>query len=156
MRHFFLTLFHTTSRTSTLLLVLRNKLLFLEWVITLITRKSRDTKVINSTLIFKSFIRPDAHQSLDPVLVALLKGGAVHLSQLDGVEADELGLDLLQQSFNLPLLPLLHAAIWVRIQTIEVWLARTCRWKEIRLVPLGRFLTCSQGETESDLVPACW
>lgn len=72
-----------------------------------------------------AFTMPDTNQSLDPVLVPLLHGGTVHLSQLGGVEADELWLDLVQQSFNLPLLPLLRTAEWICIQTIEVWLSRT-------------------------------
>lgn len=38
----------------------------------------------------------DTDQSLDPVLVPLLKCGAVNLSQLGRIEADKLGLDLLQ------------------------------------------------------------
>lgn len=75
---------------------------------------------------------PDTDQSLDPVLVPLLKGGAVHLCQLSGVEADELWLDLLQQGFDLPLLPLLRTAIWICIQAIKVRLSRTfeCKWRK--------------------------
>lgn len=40
-------------------------------------------------------IHPDTDQSLNPVLVPLLKGGVVNLSQFIGVQADELRLDLL-------------------------------------------------------------
>lgn len=72
---------------------------------------------------------PDTDQSLDPVLVPLLKGGTVNLSQLVGVEGDELRLDLLQQGFNLPLLPLLCTAVRIGIQTIKVRLSRTCDCK---------------------------
>lgn len=84
---------------------------------------------------------PDTNQSLDPVLVPLLHGGTVHLSQLGGVEADELWLDLLQQSFNLPLLPLLRTAEWICIQTIEVWLSRT--WERKRIKPAEKIETIS-------------
>lgn len=79
--------------------------------------------------MFANTTLPDTDQSLDPVLVPLLKGGAVHLPQLGGVEADELWLDLLQQSFNLPLLPLLCTAVGICIQAIKVWLSRTCECK---------------------------
>lgn len=72
---------------------------------------------------------PDTDQSLDPVLVPLFKGGVVNLSQLGGVKADELGLDLLQQGFNLPLLPLLCTAVRICIQAIKVRLSRTCECK---------------------------
>lgn len=58
---------------------------------------------------------PDTDQSLDPVLVPLLKGGVVNLSQYTGVQTDELWLDLLQQGFNLPLLPLLCIAVRICI-----------------------------------------
>lgn len=69
---------------------------------------------------------PDTHQIFSPVLVPLLEGCVVHLSQLMGVEADELWLDLLQQGLDLPLLPLLDAAVRVRVQAVEVRLSRTC------------------------------
>lgn len=72
---------------------------------------------------------PDTDQSFDPVLVPLLKRGAVNLSQLCGVEADELWLDLLQQGFNLPLLPLFCTPVWICIQAVEVRLSRTCECK---------------------------
>lgn len=71
----------------------------------------------------------DTDQSLDPVLMPLLKGCAVHVSQLGGVKADELRLDLLQQSFDLPLLLLLCTAVRICIHAIKVWLSRTCECK---------------------------
>lgn len=74
----------------------------------------------------------DTDQSLDPVLMPLLKGCAVHVSQLGRVEADELRLDLLQQSFDLPLLLLLCTAVWICIHAIKVWLSCTCEYKSRR------------------------
>lgn len=68
----------------------------------------------------------DTDQSLDPILVSLFKGGLVHLPQLRWVQGDELWLDLLQQGFNLPFLPLLCTAVWICIQAIKVRLSRTC------------------------------
>lgn len=100
--------------------------------------------------------------------MTLLKGGAVHLSQLNWIKADKLRLDLLQQGFNLPLLPLLHTTIWICIQTIEIWLTRT--WKQIHEIVIKRqrlmqcanafhlkhFFICSYGEMVSNLELACW
>lgn len=45
-RHFFLAPFYATSRTPTLLLMLRNKLFFLEWVIALELQMSLERKTI--------------------------------------------------------------------------------------------------------------
>lgn len=42
-----------------------------------------------------SKILSDTDQSFDPVLMPLLKGGMINLSQLIGVQADELWLNLL-------------------------------------------------------------
>lgn len=67
-----------------------------------------------------------SHLNFSPVLVPLPGGRVVHLSKLMGVEADELGLDLLQQGLYLPLLPLLDAAVRVRVQAVEVRLSGTC------------------------------
>lgn len=68
---------------------------------------------------------PDTDQSLDPVLVPLLKGGMVNLPQLSRIQANEIWLDLVQQGFNLPFLPLFCTAVWICIQTIEVRLTST-------------------------------
>lgn len=98
-------------------------------------------------------------QSLDPVLVSLLKGGTVDLSQLGGVEADELWLDLLQQSFNLPLLPLLCTAVWICIQTVKVGLTCTCSCKSKKMVVKTQIKQFSDGgplnplKLSSDFVP---
>lgn len=67
---------------------------------------------------------PDTDQGLDPVLVLHLKGGVVHPPQLRGVEGDEIWLDLLQQRLDLPLLPLLGAAVRIGPQAVEVGLSR--------------------------------
>lgn len=59
MRHFFLAPFHATGRTPTLLLILGNKLLFLEWVIALNLQISLERKPLfkidmwNATLVFQ-------------------------------------------------------------------------------------------------------
>lgn len=112
---------------------------------------------------------PDTHQNFIAVLVPLLLGCLVHLSQLMGVEADELWLDLLQQGLHLPLLPLLDAAVRVRVQAVEIGLSRTCegdpREAAVR-TRAGRtdrpkafgLLSDLQGDAlcELDLARACW
>ncbi len=71
----------------------------------------------------------DTDQGLDSVLMPLLKGGKVNLSQLGGVEGNELWLDFLQQGLNLPLLPLFSTAVRVCIQAIKVRLSSACECK---------------------------
>lgn len=111
----------------------------------------------------------DTHQNFSPVLAPLLGGCVVQLSQLMGVEADELRLDLLQQGLHLPLLPLLDAAVRIRVQAVEVRLSRTCQGdpKEAAVnTPAGRtdrpkvvgLWSDLQGDAvcELDLARACW
>lgn len=57
----------------------------------------------------------DTDQSLDPILVPLLKGGVINVPQFSGIQADKIWLDLIQQGFNLPLLPLFCTAVWICI-----------------------------------------
>lgn len=78
--------------------------------------------------------REHTDQSLDSVLVPLRHSGLVDVSQLIGVQADELWLNLLQQGLDLPLLPLPSAAEGICIEPIEVGLPGTCMRQFIRLL----------------------
>lgn len=112
---------------------------------------------------------PDTHQNFSPVLLPLLGACVVHLSQLMGVEADKLWLDLLQQGLHLPLLPLLDAAVGVRVQAVEVRLSCTCECHQREAAVKTRagrtdrpkvfgLLSDLQGHAvcQLDLERACW